>query len=256
MNKLCIFCGRRVDSEEHVWPRWLLDVIAQWPGTNMRFHAARINQHGEIDRWKRGDPEIIVRSVCKKRCNEGWMSDLESEARPILTALINGVATVLTIEQQLIISSWIVKCALVFDGMDGGMSFYSFEERYQFRQNRYPFERATVWLGYYSGLDLRAYTTHGTIKYETPSPPRIIFVITMAFGRLVLQLLDIKFLAPHKDEIERLRITVTDRQWADATIEIMSEPPKVVSWPPSLCFNDSDRTFDHISNRFGVLKLD
>ena len=46
MIKVCIFCNKQVNSNEHVWPRWLLNIIKQWPGY-MGFEAMQRNQGGE-----------------------------------------------------------------------------------------------------------------------------------------------------------------------------------------------------------------
>ncbi len=45
------------------------------------------------------------------------MSDLEKLTEPILPRLIDGRQTLLTIDQQIIVAQWMIKCAMVFDGM-------------------------------------------------------------------------------------------------------------------------------------------
>lgn len=47
-----------------------------------------------------------IRVVCKK-CNNGWMSQLEDLAKPILTPLIVGEPIVLNRDQQRIVAEWI-----------------------------------------------------------------------------------------------------------------------------------------------------
>ena len=251
MVKVCIFCTKRVNSDEHVWPEWLLTIIKQWPG-KMVFQAMQLNKLGQTKKWNRFDPEIRVRNVCKA-CNSGWLSQLEGKAKLILVPMINGTASTLTLEQQGTLAIWMIKCGLVFDTMENGEGiFYNKSDRIYFSQHLLPLERTDVWAGYYAGPDLRAFTRYGTIARSQSRPPYNLYIMTMAFGRLVLQLINIKFLTPQDGE--GFRLPVRSQEWNLFVNEIMSrKSPGPINWPPSVSFDDTNYTFDEFSDRFGRL---
>jgi hypothetical protein len=251
MVKVCIFCSKRANSDEHVWPEWLLRIIKQWSG-EMVFQAMRLNKRGETIKWNRFDPDIRIGNVCK-RCNNGWMSTLEVKAKPILIPMINGTATTLTLEQQATIAILINKCGLIFDTMENGEgTFYNKSDRTHFSQHLLLLEHTKVWVGYYSGPNLRGFTRHGTIARPDSRPPYNLYIMTMAFGRLVLQLINTKFVTSKARE--GIRLPVQSQVWDLFIDEILSrQSPGPVSWPLSVSFDDTNYTFDEFSNRFGRL---
>jgi hypothetical protein len=61
--------------------------------------------HGE-DFVRSGDPyTTVVRNVCES-CNNGWMSALQDQAKPIVYALANGEWPVLDVEQRRVLARW------------------------------------------------------------------------------------------------------------------------------------------------------
>jgi hypothetical protein len=63
----------------------------------------------------RGD-STTARVVCAK-CNGGWMSQLETQAKQLLVNMIRStdVPVVLTPEQQVVVSTWMTKTTMVAD---------------------------------------------------------------------------------------------------------------------------------------------
>jgi hypothetical protein len=248
MTKQCIFCGKRVNSDEHVWPQWLLELMKKWSAGNMRLQASRLNKHGKVVYWEVEDPAIVVKNVCRT-CNNGWMSDLEGEVKPILIPMIHGAATALNVRQQLIVALWLIKCDMVLDSMTSIDAFYDQSDRSHFREHLVPPEYATWWLGHYSGPHLRAFTNHRTLTDKSSVFPNKRHTSTFAFGRLVLQSLCIKVLVPANRDFVRIR----DRggPWNRNTIELLENYDRLLQWPPSLSFEDSQYTFEAFSDRFG-----
>ncbi len=64
-----------------------------------------------FDRFQQGH-------ICKK-CNCGWMSELEGQTAPVLTPLISGKRSLfeLSVDESLLISRWAVKTALVLSSV-------------------------------------------------------------------------------------------------------------------------------------------
>lgn len=61
---------------------------------------------------------FIFRAVCA-RCNNGWMSALECEAKPVLLPLVQGIrpVTSLTSNEKLLIARWSFKTAFMILGV-------------------------------------------------------------------------------------------------------------------------------------------
>jgi hypothetical protein len=119
-SRRCAFCNREIEHDappEHVLPQWL----SKFRPKGGRFvHLHQPETRGEVEypptvpnfRSKRF--EITANTVCRK-CNHGWMSDLETWCSPLLTPMILGQRRGLTIEQQTLLSQWIVKTVLTWD---------------------------------------------------------------------------------------------------------------------------------------------
>lgn len=247
MTKRCIFCGERVDSREHVWPQWLVRIIEPLPGSNKTLFAIRTNKDGQSNRWKRSTPELVTKSVCRG-CNEGWMSDMEQTTKPILCPMIKGEETTLTTIQQTRIAIWMLKVAIVLDSMSFEARFYEESERFHFRATFLPPGFLTFWLGYYSGSHWSGFTNHRILTNEKSVPPYKSYVLTMAFGRLVLQLCNSK-LATFTNAVAR-KFPVRNGDWS--IVEFSPHLNRSILWPPfGPSFDDSERKLETFSERFG-----
>jgi len=253
MTKICIFCGGRVNSEEHVRPQWLLTLMKKWlPSKSMKMHSARLNKSGTVEKWVVNNPEIVTKCVCRD-CNSGWMSELEVIARPVILPLIEGTAKRITLSQQIKIIAWITKCAMIFDEMSGA-HFFEHQECVQFRKDLItPVDHTEVWLGYYSGQHLGGYTHHGTGSNNAPPTPNKSYVQTMAFGRMVLQLIAIKPLIPV--DVPVLRLKVRNGKWDHVTLRLATYQIPI-RWPPKHSFDDSSCTIQDFADRFGLQRLE
>jgi len=76
--RTCIFCGERAGSREHLWPKWILDMV----------RPRRIGGFIGLSTALEFEREFIVRSVCSA-CNSGWMSDLETANMPVMGPMID-----------------------------------------------------------------------------------------------------------------------------------------------------------------------
>ena len=109
--KRCLFCGRVLQpkrakhsgkTDEHIIAKWLMDYlgIRRLLITPMRVETA-------------------TRRVIdgRGRCNIGWMSSLEIEAKPLLTRLIENPhqLTELTGPERMTVARWTMKTAAAFN---------------------------------------------------------------------------------------------------------------------------------------------
>src|SRR5437588_10121648 len=88
---VCAFC--RSDKKltgEHVWPDWTQPYLAssEGKGTHRRT-VLRYGKEPEMREWRDDPATSKVNDVCEK-CNTGWMSDLETAAKPYLLTMIQG----------------------------------------------------------------------------------------------------------------------------------------------------------------------
>ena len=153
MARTCIFCGSdRELTREHAWPAWLGDHF------NTRF-AFRKGFRLTSDQWGQRISDrrvkgldLTVNRVCAE-CNNGWMSRLETDARPLLSPLIEGKHRAIWSDEQAIISTWLVKTAMVFEftADSSREPFYTDEERRRVRSERAIPPSTIILLGAYRG---------------------------------------------------------------------------------------------------------
>lgn len=246
MKRLCIFCGNRANSHEHVWPTWLARIIEKLPGENKTLFNIRTNQHGKRSRWQSNKPEIVTRNVCKVGCNEGWMSDLEKDVAPILRPMISGKEQTLEGKQQATIAIWLLKTAMVLDSMSSESDFYERSERFHFRKTFVPPGYLSFYLGLYSGSHWSGFTQYRILRDDQFPPQFRSYILTMSFGPLVLQVCNTKSLTP-ASAVEYRNVKGV---WS--TVELVYPFLNPIQWPPlGPSFDDSEKKLLAFSERFG-----
>lgn len=101
----CSFCGDDDLSREHVIARWLREELKiQGP----------VREHLEFGSPRIWDTlAVVLPEVCQK-CNTGWLSRTERNARPVLSAMLFGNRTLkINAMQQAKIARWAVKTSLL-----------------------------------------------------------------------------------------------------------------------------------------------
>lgn len=89
---------------------------------------------------------LKVRSVCSA-CNNGWMSDLETRAKPVIEPLLDDTTVVLDAARQATIGVWAVKNAMVFEALRSNRPWaFTDQERTCMRQSLLPPTTTTVWI--------------------------------------------------------------------------------------------------------------
>lgn len=191
-NDHCAFCGsiERL-TEEHVIPRWLTRQLAEIGGS-----FTRETPHGT----KRSPTIEITAPICEE-CNNRWLAVLENDVRPVLSPMLTGADTRVHADQQLLLATWALKTALMFDLASGRPivpeGFY-----HDLRLRRSPNRNHWVWLGLFGGhrsaLKVTAYPLHlGISETEQPngfictfSVHHVVFQVAMHFTRGTAELRD------------------------------------------------------------------
>src|SRR5271166_1829364 len=122
-RRQCLFCGASLTgtrSQEHVFPRWLLDEMGL---RNKHVSAVHVFQPedpdapGELVSERALTLENMREGRICSGCNNGWMSQLEDRCRPILLALIQGRRRPEDLSEAdcLPIAKWAAKTAYVLN---------------------------------------------------------------------------------------------------------------------------------------------
>jgi len=111
-QRVCWFCGRALTgsrANEHVFPLWIQDELSL---RNLEitpsWHAQPLGEL--LDERRQTWGTLVAGRICSI-CNNGWMSDLETTARPILLPLIRGERLVASLShsEQYLTARWATK---------------------------------------------------------------------------------------------------------------------------------------------------
>jgi hypothetical protein len=264
IRNTCIFCGGTGMSKEHVWPAWLSRFFPQ---------TAKVHKHS-VSRQRDGSEacnEIItfdeekiktgsvtsrrIRHVCEA-CNNGWMSDLQTEAKELLIPMLSGIWIDPTPAQQLVLARWATMFTMVYEYAHPPTVGISQDLRTQFMQTGRPPQAFRVWIGGYNG------SRHGDVFHRGLGLYRAVDdqadrsicnaqSTVFAFGRIFFfvassstPLLDLAALDPNTRfpviEIWPARTTVISRPWngmshegfVDLAVWLSGEAARLYPPPP------------------------
>lgn len=247
--KTCIFCQRQGTSREHAWPKWLLSSIGDCDPSSMT--KALLGPKNPSVAWI--GPEVPVKCACRT-CNNGWMSDLEGHAKPIVGSLLNDIAFSLDSRQQSVLSRWSVKTAMVFEGTNRSRDwFYSDADRQRLSSSSTLPALTSVWIGRYAqsnALCSEARNLHENIP-KRADPVALGHSVTFVIRRLVIQVLTMR-LKPEFGTVGEVAIDINPGPWESLLSQIWPTVTSFVKWPPSMSFDNSGISFEQLSGRFVV----
>ena len=114
-KKICVFCGGSPLSKEHLWPDWIKGIV---PRSGIPKHVVTFTEtegHKSKKLISKDERKIFqgymgnkqLKIVCEK-CNNGWMSKIETESKEVLTSLILNKPITLRQEQMGLLVKWII----------------------------------------------------------------------------------------------------------------------------------------------------
>jgi hypothetical protein len=111
----CLFCTNALTerAHDHVIPKWLIEYLGV--RDEVLFQAIAQTEDGALLKQRTHATQSFVEGRVCKQCNNGWLSDLENQARPFLTDLMSGQRTLhaLSGEERLLLARWTAKTAFV-----------------------------------------------------------------------------------------------------------------------------------------------
>lgn len=127
MKKIkCIFCEKeRERAKEHVWPSWLQKELKL---NDKKFEGTHFNMAGiPLSKRIQFGGSLKFGYVCKK-CNKGWMSNLETSFQDIFNKIDNNLEINGNVSR--IISLWSFKTVLIINAFSNYRKLF-LKEDYQ-----------------------------------------------------------------------------------------------------------------------------
>src|SRR5437667_2935656 len=149
MARTCVFCGSSLNlTKEHGWPQWIDGFLP----------PRLINQTRIADDFvpeSRGRRKTVsgntVGLVCDD-CNNGWMSRLESAAKPLIGPMMQGCGSVLDEAAQRVIATWVVKTYLVLTASNQKRDLLGLTPIYRYMYEQVsPMPKHHVLIGAFTG---------------------------------------------------------------------------------------------------------
>ena len=219
----CKFCKNPAGSREHTIADWILQKI------NIQAEIRRVVGKSPPV-WFHNVQNLKVKSVCTT-CNNGWMSQLESDSKPTIERLLRGSGIFrLHAAQQSIVARWAVKTAMVFETTappppKSQGHFYTQDECEQLRLNSTIPPRTFVWLGQFSAVGLWASGTHIWHNEEQISETATHGqVVTIVLDHLAIQVLTVHVLAENSTVSPNIPQYEAPCDWSDLTVPICQLP--------------------------------
>ncbi len=237
MPLACIWCGTRPTNKEHVFPKWLSNVLPRMPKTLLNTTNMRLTSSGTQNVWPGGgaSPELTAKVACEA-CNGGWMGRIESAAIPLLEPMILGEQVILTPGDQNTIATWACLKSIVARGIHEPYLLPEQEWLTQFYETRTLPDSWRVWLSAYDGQNPTLYDGYdiGDVHLMVPdggSQPtssaseRHGLLATFVIGYFAVKVFGIR--RPDADDPLR----------PDAFLRIFPTG-ETVSWPPPMMITD------------------
>lgn len=110
----CIFCRKTTTrSKEHVWPQWLEELLGVQGKISAWVHRSVTGN--AVSRRIQNTASIVLGQVCGE-CNNGWMSELENQVRPLVQSMLPGViGRTLSAADAGTLARWAFKTAIVLN---------------------------------------------------------------------------------------------------------------------------------------------
>jgi hypothetical protein len=163
-------------------------------------HVQQIFQQGrpfEEREYSKPAYSVTVGVVCE-RCNNRWMSDLESRAKLYLEPMLQNHGRLLHEGGQRLLATWALKTSMMLEHMHGaGRRCIPSQEYEHLFSHSEPSERIRIWMASYEGSYAVAVGSAGGFdvqmagevlrEWEPDRGLRDVWAVTILFGPVVFQ---------------------------------------------------------------------
>lgn len=238
----CLFCANKAATKEHVWPNWLVNYFAskaprKAKGRSGAIYRGTMSRDRQVVRaWDSNSIEHTSRIVCAK-CNNNWMSELETVAKPVLLPLISDplAPRVLSLDEQCKIAVWATLRSMVFDasGPSGTPRYYQDSDCARFADPEAALEPPPdthVWLAAYITDERRSARIDVVNEHRSNGD---FHVATWLMDALAVQFVT------RRGDGRRINHELLNRhRWTNATTKVWPSRSRGVAWPPPLLLGD------------------
>ena len=153
--KQCLFCSATKLSREHIFPDWIVEMF---PKGDNYYTSTYTDTDGKQRICKtRSSIQETEYLVCKKPCNNEWMSRVETRAIPDLKPLIEDSRNAESLADVPAIAAWMTLRAMVFDGRNPQRYFHQDErETFRLSDGKTVPTNTHAWMAVYAGEPHRA----------------------------------------------------------------------------------------------------
>jgi hypothetical protein len=174
----CLFCGGGRLSKEHFWPQWASHLLGdkRVSGAYIEEFVVRTPKALPLSHTRKERPGQVttkkLRVVCVK-CNNEWMSVLESSVKAFVTPMILGQAVILSPVFQGLFAQWVTLKLMVAEQNRPTESIWHQSHRDAFLRARTIPSGMRIWIAQcYSDLWSNAYLRHAsTLGKDRASRP-------------------------------------------------------------------------------------
>lgn len=228
-TRTCMFCDGRALTKEDAWPLWLVRLFPSPVGVEVE--ARRKN--AAPTQWRQRGHFAKVKFVCRA-CNNGWMSSLESQAKPIIQGLLSNARSDFETEDRELAARWILKTAMVFEAVGGKEWFYTPGERADVRAGVIPTGYTAFWAARCVNLP-GAYSAANTMFESAALSTSGVHghVTTLAISTVAFQVITVRP-SPAVPANAAIRLDGASLEpWPQTALQLW--PPTVAfDWPPSI----------------------
>lgn len=137
-----------------MWPVWLRKHVppelTRHGSLNTLVHPDR--RRIPVEKFRTGDAlSRTVRVVCGP-CNNGWMSRLQQETKPLLVPMLRGERITLRLKQQKLLTAWIAMTVMTGEFTEPNNTAISLADRQRLMRYGTLPTHWKIWIGRCSGL--------------------------------------------------------------------------------------------------------
>lgn len=242
-KRACLFCGAPCNSREHVIPEWLSKTMEI---RDFAFQPAHFTEGKGLElRPQIKCEHFRTRQVCKK-CNSGWMSDLEGWAKAKIGSTVapgfslNAMNQLLLSEGELeLMIRWLLKTAIIFElaSPRGDLQAVN-PDLFPVAAGKSAMTDFHVWAGYIPDANFLVHLTRG---FPTWNGGRLGYQIHSASVDFALQLnhLAIRLIrCPEATAGVKLAHVITDGRTVIRSVPFVLPSPPRFELPHTYLFRD------------------
>lgn len=230
----CIFCQSTANSPEHLWSKWMAPHFDRTPHDESEAVSQQLHPQQPIFRQQRhGHPTTLKLKVVCRVCNNGWMSAVESSAKPFIEPMILGRRVTLDKAAQKSVATWIALKMMVFEQQDWTRAVFTRSQTLSFAMDRSPPEHFKIWLcrcqDSYAGVRMsRGFASLFKSAEEAVGKAKNANTQTVTFGIGQLIIFAVHSQLPDLD-IGRVRQSFAKQLWPSYRASLTWPPMKILT---------------------------